>query len=426
MLDVSVFRLPWRELRADLAAWAAAGLMMVIIYYGFYTPYPATGLKVFIGCIAFGLFSGMISYLNTENRIIDTLADSQPDSQIQSFIPSSIFTVSRKMMILIVTVLCMMALAILMMILLDVWYLIEKRDTPTPDIYWGVFKEIVFTLAVLLGVSLVILKRYSTNIKRTLDLQLAAMDEISRGNLEKQVPVLTSDEFARYAGKTNAMLDGLKERELCKTSFEKYVSSEVSHKILEEGVSPDGELVDATILFCDLRDYTSFVENRNPREVVAFMNRYFAKMERVIRQYDGVVLQFVGDEIEAVFGAPTAIDDHPQKAVSAAIEMRGALERINADRRPKGLSEVHHGIGIHTGTVLAGNVGSVKRMVYAMVGDTVNIASRLQVLNKSCGTDILISSNTRNRLADNRQTYRNLGRHAIRGKKKEVEVYTVD
>ena len=327
--DGRVFDLPWKELITDLAVWIVAGLLMAAIYHGFYTPYSATWIKIIIGCSALGIFTGILSYLKTERLVIHVLAN----ASFQGAAPSGFLTLSRKIVLLVVVMLCMMATAIFLMIFLDVWYLIENTHVPTPKLYWGVFKEIAFALVVLLGISLMIIKQYSTNLKKTLEIQLTAMSEISRGQLDTQVPVVSSDEFAQFARQTNAMILGLKEREICKTSFEKYVSPEISHKILEEGISPDGEVLDVTILFCDLRGYTAFVEKRNPREVVAFINFYFAKMESIIRSHGGVVLQYIGDEVEAVFGAPTKIDDHADRAVAAALEMRSALERINVDRK---------------------------------------------------------------------------------------------
>lgn len=417
-----MFNLPWKELIADIAVWLVIGCLIAGIYYGFYDPNPTSGPHILIGCAALGIFAGILSFLRTEKLVIQALAE----APVQNPPLSSFFTVSRKMVLLIVVMLCMMALAICLMVWLDVWYLIENRDQPTPALYWGVFKEIAFALAILLSISLVILRRYSDNLRSTLEIQLAAMTEISRGNLDKQVPVLSSDEFAQYARQTNAMIAGLQEREICKTSFEKYVSPEISRKILDEGIAPEGDILDVTILFCDLRGYTSFVEQRNPHEVVVFMNQYFSVMERIVRDHSGVVLQYIGDEIEAVFGAPVKVEAHADLAVDAALEMRKALARINAQRTEKGKSTVAHGIGIHTGTVLAGNVGSSERMVYAMVGDTVNVASRLQVLNKTCGTDILISRGTLDRLGKTQKSFRSLGRHAIRGKREKVEVLTID
>jgi methyl-accepting chemotaxis protein len=120
-----------------------------------------------------------------------------------------LLTVSQKIFVLILTVLGIMAFSILLMMLLDVYYLIDQ-DFSRPEIYWGIFKEIAFALCVLLGISMVIVHRYGSNLTEILDTQLAAMDEISRGNLEKQVPILSIDEFARVAEKTNLMMLGLK------------------------------------------------------------------------------------------------------------------------------------------------------------------------------------------------------------------------
>lgn len=181
-----------------------------------------------------------------------------------------------------------------------------------------------------------------------------------------------------------------------------------------------------TILFCDMRNFTGFAEKRSPQAVVELMNRYFTEMEGVIRKHGGVVLQFIGDEIEAVFGAPEPDDEHPDHAVTAACAMRTALQQLNAERRQSGDPEIRHGIGIHSGRVLAGNVGSSKRKTYSMLGDTVNLASRLQGLNKKLATDILISGETQKRLVTSKVHLRPMGRHAVKGKTETVDVFAVD
>jgi len=415
-----VFRLPWQAFVADLTAWTVAGLVMVFIYYVFFIPFASTGIKVLVGCAAFGIFSGMLGYLSTERRIVRTLKGCRTFSM-----PSgSLLTVSKKIFVLIVTVLGIMAFSILLMVLLDVYYLIGQ-DFSQPEIYWGIFKEIAFALCVLLGISMVIVRRYGSNLTEILDTQLAAMDEISRGNLEKQVPILSSDEFARVAEKTNLMMLGLKERDFCRSSFDKYVSPEISRKILNDAIAPSGEILDVTILFADLRDFTGFAEKRSPMAVVEMINRYFTEMEGVISNHGGVVLQFIGDEIEAVFGALEPEGNHPDQAVAAALAMRAAMQRLNAERRERGEMEIHHGIGIHSGPVLAGNVGSSTRKTYSMLGDTVNLASRLQVLNKKLATDILISGETRNRLVLSDIPLRPMGPHTVKGKTEAVVVYAV-
>lgn len=418
--DARIFRLPRQAFAADLAMWCGAGLVMVAVYYGFFTPYPSTGIKVMMACAAFGLFSGILGYLSMERRLVNAVKN----RAVFDLPAGRQLTVSRKIFILVAAVAGIMALAILMMVFLDVYELVGQGGARS-DIYWGIFKEITFALVILLGISLFIVHRYSQNLKEILDTQLAAMDEISQGNLEKQVPIITNDEFAHVAEKTNQMMEGLRERDFCRASFDSYVSPEISRKILDNAVTPAGELVEVTVLFCDLRNYTGFAERHGPKETVEMLNQYFTAMEGVIREHNGLVLQFIGDEIEAVFGAPEPDARHPDNAVAAALDMGRALARFNGDRRERGETEIRHGIGIHTGEVLAGNVGSEQRKTYAMLGDTVNLASRLQVLTKTLDTPVLISHATRERLENKALQLQSMGSHTLRGKREPVAVYGV-
>jgi class 3 adenylate cyclase len=164
-------------------------------------------------------------------------------------------------------------------------------------------------------------------------------------------------------------------------------------------VSGAGVQREVTILFADLRDFTPWVEASPPADVVADLNAYFTEMDLAIRSHGGLVLQFIGDEIEAVFGAPIEDARHADAAVAAAREMGRRLDAWNAARRAAGKAGLRHGIGIHTGTVIAGNIGSSERMSYALVGDAVNLASRIQALNKDFGTQVLVSGATRSRLS---------------------------
>lgn len=186
-----------------------------------------------------------------------------------------------------------------------------------------------------------------------------------------------------------------RERDFVSDTFGKYVSREVRDEILAGRVSLNGGLKEVTVLFADLRDFTPLVEDIPPREVVTVINTYFEAMSEAITSHHGLVLQFIGDEIEAVFGAPVALETHRQCAVHAALEMRTRLSRVNLDLAKQGYPPLRHGIGLHTGRVLAANIGSPRRLSYALVGETVNIASRIQALNKDFDTDILISDTVR-------------------------------
>jgi adenylate cyclase len=147
-------------------------------------------------------------------------------------------------------------------------------------------------------------------------------------------------------------------------------------------------------------------------------------MASSIQQHAGLVLQFIGDEIEAVFGAPLPLEDHPLQAVRAALEMRRRLDSVNDELKKQGHAPLHHGIGIHTGRVVAANIGSPDRLSYALVGDTVNLASRIQGLNRQLGTDILVSETTQAGLGKE-VTLKKLPEILVKGKSEPVEIYKV-
>ena len=182
-----------------------------------------------------------------------------------------------------------------------------------------------------------------------------------------------------------------RERDFIKETFGRYVSKQVRDEILAGRISLEGEMKEVTVLFADLRDFTRLVESIPPRDVVMIINTYFEAMSAAITAHNGLVLQFIGDEIEAVFGAPMAMENHQECAINAAIEMRERLSQVNRTLANQGYPPLKHGIGLHAGKVVAANIGSSQRLSYALVGETVNVASRIQELNKTLGTDILLS-----------------------------------
>jgi adenylate cyclase len=250
----------------------------------------------------------------------------------------------------------------------------------------------------------------------------AAMAAVARGNLGVTTPVLANDEIGAVSEGFNRMVEGLREREFVKETFGKYVSPEIRDEILGGRISLDGELYEVTVLFADLRDFTPWVEKSDPRQVVRDLNAYFTEMEAAIRRHGGLVLQYIGDEIEAVFGAPVADPAHALHAVRTALEMRERLAAWNAARRDAGDTPLRHGIGIHTGPVIAGNIGSAERLAYTLVGDAVNLASRIQALTKDVGCDILLSADTRRRL-DGEFALTPLPAVRVKGKSHDVEVF---
>ncbi len=209
-----------------------------------------------------------------------------------------------------------------------------------------------------------------------------------------------------------------------KDTFGRYVSREVRDEILSGRIPFDGEMKEVTVLFADLRDFTPMVEATPPRQVVNILNSYLREMAAVIREHKGLVLQYIGDEIEAVFGAPVPVPEHRRLAVRAAISMRRRLKIVNRRLAQQGYTPLRQGIGIHTGDVLAGNIGGGDRVSYSLIGDTVNLASRLQELNKQFGTEIIISAQTLAGM-DKDIPVKELPPTPIKGKTKKVDIFAV-
>ncbi len=279
----------------------------------------------------------------------------------------------------------------------------------------------IFTVIVLL-IGLIT----SVGVSLYLSRPIVALKESARvigdGDFSHRVNINRYDELGDLGMAFNQMAFGLGERERIRKTFGKYVTPEIRDRILSGDIPLDGERREATLLFSDLRGFTAFVEKNEPEVVIRGMRSYFSAMQVVIKRHGGLVLQYVGDEIEAVFGVPIAIEDHADRAVRAALDMRYALDELNKTRLAEGLEPFRHGIGIYTGNVLAGNTGSDDRLSYTLIGDTVNLASRIEAMTKDVGWDILVHEGTMERV---KQTY-DVAREEpkrVKGYSKPIVVY---
>lgn len=277
-------------------------------------------------------------------------------------------------------------------------------------------------MVVMSVMALVMSVLVSKSVFEPLKAMESAMNQVAKGDLNVRIQVVSNDEIGAVGEGFNRMIRSLQKSEGIKDSFGKYVSQEIRDEILSGKIPLDGEMKRATLLFSDLRGFTPFVESTHPKEVVKLMNLYFGEMTEAVKQKRGLVLQYVGDEIEAVFGAPIAYDDHPDLAVQAALEMRHRLAALNERLISHGSAPFQHGIGIHTGAVLAGNIGSKDRISYALVGDTVNLASRISHITKEFDCDILLSQTTRDLLTKAFQMEL-LPSAKVKGKSHEIRVY---
>jgi adenylate cyclase len=246
---------------------------------------------------------------------------------------------------------------------------------------------------------------------------------VLRGNLDHRVAVARRDEIGFLATSFNEMAGGLAERARIRAMIDKVVSPEVAHELLARGVTLGGELREVTVMFADLRDSTALGERLTPTALFELLNAFLSRMAHAIEQERGIVDKYVGDEIMAVFGAPLDLPDHAERAVAAALGMLAGLAALNAERAPA--APLRMGIGIATGTVIAGNVGSSERLNYTVLGDVVNLAARLQGLTKEHDVVLLMNEATQT-ASSGRFGTRGLGTVTVRGRAAPTTLYTLD
>jgi adenylate cyclase len=252
-----------------------------------------------------------------------------------------------------------------------------------------------------------------------------AMRQVERGEVGAQLVISSTDEFADAYRGFNRMTKGLVERERLRDAFGRYVAPELADQVMKHGVSMGGTLVRATVIFIDIRGFTSLSEQMEPALVVSLLNRYFAAVSPPIREHGGFINKFGGDSLLAVFGAPVPTEDHEVRAVRAAMGVRAALGAFNAREAAAGRMMLRVGIGIHAGEMIAGSVGSPDRMEYTVIGDVVNVAARLQALTKDLGVDVLLSRAVFEKVEEFVPA-RALVPTSVRGRSDPLEVYALE
>ena len=254
------------------------------------------------------------------------------------------------------------------------------------------------------------------------------VSQMSAGNLSRRVAPRSEDEVGQLATAFNEMAIGLQEREWLRDMFGRFVSQEVADAIRTGLVKLEGENRHVSVLFCDIRQFTDFSEHHTPEEVVYMLNEYLPLVVQSAQKHGGMVNKFGGDSTLVIYGAPRSMDDSAYRAVLTALEIRIGLEAINKRLTMELGTNLRVGVGINTGNALAGAVGSQERQEYTVVGNTVNLAARIDGLNKQFPQDdILISEWTYAALDSHRDEFEvvSLGVIPIRGKNEPVEVYSV-
>ena len=316
----------------------------------------------------------------------------------------------------------------------------NQRNSPPYLILTSLDRELVFVKAIrriliefavggmLIGFGLSFF--FARGISRPITQLQQATTEIERGNLAYRVAIRSHDEFSQLGGAFNRMVEGLHEKERIRGIMNKVVSKEIADEILKSDLQLGGEERIATVLFSDIRGFTTFSERLPPKALLDVLNAYFTRVSECIHAHHGNIDKYIGDALMALFGVPIARESSVKDAVLAALDMITALDGFNQSLASSIGKQLKIGIGINTGKLVAGLMGASSRLEYTVMGDAVNLASRLEGLTKQYGVQIVISETTYQALQpllspQDGLAFRYLDAVQVKGKTRGVRIYQV-
>ena len=245
-----------------------------------------------------------------------------------------------------------------------------------------------------IAVTLVGSMRIARRITRPVTSLASAAREIARGNYAVRVDNTSADEIGELARAFNGMAEGLAERDNMRDVLGKVASSEVVKQLLDNAIPLVGEELDVTVMFTDVRNFTALCETLEPRQSLALLNEFLTVISAVVEEHEGVVDKYLGDGVMALFGAPVTREDDAQRAVNAALEIRRRIDRLRPELAGRGMPDPEIGIGLNTSRVVAGTIGSPSRLNYTVLGDGVNLSSRLEGLTKRYHVPVVVGNRT--------------------------------
>jgi len=308
----------------------------------------------------------------------------------------------------------------------SVYAVLQRSLTEVMQPYHRLQKTLIliFISGVLVFIAATIL--IASSVTKPVKSLVESVREIEKGNYSHFATVNQQDEIGELAKAYNKMVKGLAEKERVQTLLGKVVSPAIAQELMRHDVELGGEEREVTILFADIRNFTTLCDGQSSKFILTLLNRYLTRMSTIIENRGGVIDKYIGDAIMALFGAPLQHNDDVDRALNTAIDMCAALDEFNIVLKNEGLPPIGIGIGVNTGMVTAGNMGSAKRLNYTVIGDGVNVASRLEGLtkNKAYNTRIIISKSTKLKATQPFDT-RSLGEARVKGKPRPVTIYAL-
>ncbi len=282
----------------------------------------------------------------------------------------------------------------------------------------------IYLMIIVLTVGVMIIFYFGRSITDPVVRLVEATKLIRDGVYQMDIVPTTRDEIGELTSSFIEMGKGLEEREKIKSAFGKFVNKEIAEAAMRGDLALGGERKEVAVLFSDIRKFTAISESLEPEEVVEFLNEYLSRMVGCVNGTHGVVDKFIGDAIMAIWGTPVSHGNDTENAVNCALMMRRELIDYNRGRGTNRKPLLSIGLGINTGPVLAGQIGSQDRMEYTVIGDTVNLASRVESLNKPFGTDILISQDAYDAVKDIFAVER-MQKIRVKGKEEPQQIFAV-
>jgi adenylate cyclase len=278
--------------------------------------------------------------------------------------------------------------------------------------------DVVVAVLVAFTISLELTVLVTRSVLQPVDRLLEATEAVKEGDLEARVPVTSGDELGQLAGSFNEMMEGLSEREALREAFGAYVDPDVAERVLEEGELIEGQEREVTVMILDVWDFTAFAHRSSARETVAFLNELFGIMVPCVVEHGGHANKFLGDGLLAVFGAPERLADHADRAVAAAGDIAAKVTQRFGD-------EIRLGIGVNSGPVVVGSVGGGGRLEFAVIGDPVNVAARVEQLTRETGDVVLVTEATRCLISGGSAQFEPRGEFALKGVAEPVPIYAL-
>ena len=375
-----VLALPWRT-----AAHAAAGWGLAAAFFGVHaaTHHPAVYVAgVVLGILLAGITSAAVTFLLCERTLRPVFARALTTESQAGGEPTGTLSTGRRLLVswALGSGVALVAIAV---------SFLGRGDERGDDL----IGPVLFLVIVGLFGGGVLLAAAARSVVDPVERVRHAVQRVEAGSLDEEVVVDDGGEIGSLQAGFNRMVAGLRERERIREVFGTYVDREVAEHILHEGTAFEGEEVEVTIMFVDIRDFTGYAERLSAREVVTTLNRLFERIVPIVHAHGGHVDKYIGDGLLAVFGAPRRRDDHADQAFAAGVEIAKAVDEEFA-------GELSVGIGLNSGPVVVGNVGGAGRLEFSVIGDAVNVAARVQSATRETGDVILVSEHTRCLLSD--------------------------